>query len=379
MPDGLDYTYETLLCQAACRSPTQAAEIKTLLTCIVGAASPLTATQLSEIVAMQGGQRYLEFDAVATDPYDTLELIAPFILIDRSEDAEGLVKFAHYSLQEYLLSEKIKEGPAQFFQIDYREANAWLASKCLQYLTFEVFDVSLRTKLTLDMLDMYKFREYAALNWYTHLNDAQGIPGLIQRCAPYIGWFLDGGQGPRCYQRWQYTTHKVFPCNDISKLSPICFAIWAGLDEVVDYLLPFIPSIDSPAADAYTCLAVAAKYNQEAIAQKLINRGADVNKADSERKLTPLHLAAEFGSRETVDLLLKAGADPHARSSSGSTPFYRACRSGDVEILKRLKECGADVNALTHDRWTPLREAAGSGNTEVMDLLRSWGAVRNVY
>jgi hypothetical protein len=37
--------------------------------------------------------------------------------------------------------------------------------------------------------------------------------------------------------------------------------------------------------------------------------------------LTPLHLAAEFGSSGVFDVLMNAGADPHARSAGKTTPF----------------------------------------------------------
>lgn len=382
MPNGLDYTYETLLCQAAAQYPAQKHEIKALLQCLVAAALPLTAIQLSEIMALQPGERFLDFDTVATDPYDTLELVAPFILTDREKESGGVVKLSHYSLHEYLTSDNIRQGPASYFHIDILEANAWLASICPQYLTFEVFDVSLRTELKSHILDQYNLRRYAALNWYIHIQDASGLPDLMDRCDPYIGWFVDGGRGPRCYQRWQTVLQEAFPQNEINSYSPMGFAIWAGLNELVDYLLPLIPSIDSHFLDGYTCLTIAAKHNRVSIAQELLRLGADVNhttaEPDFERKLSPLHLAAEFAARETFDLLLAFCADPHARPASGSTPFYRACRGGDVYILTKLKEAGADVNALTYDRWTPLREAAGTGNVEVMELLRSWGAVRNV-
>ncbi|KAF2260186.1 ankyrin, partial [Lojkania enalia] len=144
--------------------------------------------------------------------------------------------------------------------------------------------------------------------------------------------------------------------------------------ELVDYLLPMLDDVDRHFADGFTCLTVAAMCNGTAAARKLLALGADVNKATSDRQLTPLHLAAEFSSEDTFALLLDAGADPHARSGSGTTAFYRAARGGNTHILRRLRECDCDVNACTFDNWTPLLEAVENGHEEVVDLLLEWGA-----
>ncbi len=50
-----------------------------------------------------------------------------------------------------------------------------------------------------------------------------------------------------------------------------------------------------------------------------------------------------FTVEETIDVLLKRGADPNA-SSLPVTPLLYAIRSGDVQAVERLAERGADVN-----------------------------------
>jgi hypothetical protein len=51
----------------------------------------------------------------------------------------------------------------------------------------------------------------------------------------------------------------------------------------------------------------------------LLTRGALVN-VQSAGGMTPLHLAAEYGHKEIVALLLAHGADVNARNSDGQTP-----------------------------------------------------------
>ena len=59
---------------------------------------------------------------------------------------------------------------------------------------------------------------------------------------------------------------------------------------------------------------------ETAVGRLLIHRGAEVNAVVGDN-VTPLHLAAVGGHRETVELLVAASADPNARDTSyGATP-----------------------------------------------------------
>ncbi|KAF1997644.1 ankyrin [Amniculicola lignicola CBS 123094] len=129
----------------------------------------------------------------------------------------------------------------------------------------------------------------------------------------------------------------AFPRSNIGSWSPICFAICAELDDLVNYLLPMFPHVNSIFADGSTCLTVAASCNRVDVARMLLNQGATVNLPTTSQRATPLHLAAESAGEEVFDLLIEAGADFHARSLKRTTPFYQACRGGSVYIVRRLK------------------------------------------
>ena len=378
LPNGIDHTYQTLLCDTAARFPERVAEMRILFYCLVGAASPLTAAQLSEIIAMQPGKRHLDFDTVATDPYDTLDLIASFVIIDREGKTDGLVRLAHYSLEEYFCSQSIRNSAASFFYVDAHEADAWLASICLQYLTFEVFNEPLYEDLDQDVLEGYTFREYASLNWFRHVNAAEDDPRLQNLCSQYLEHFLDADEGPPCYKRWQEMITMIDPNGPLVPYSPICFCIWAGMNAIALRLIAHLSSVDHHFENGHTCLTVAAKYNNLPMIQELLRLGANIDMPTKEpdylRALTPLHFAAEWDAQQAFDFLLDNGADPHIPSSSGATPFYRACRGGDLRIVRRLKDCGCNINALTRDGWTPLIETVENGHEDVVELLLEWGA-----
>lgn len=67
-----------------------------------------------------------------------------------------------------------------------------------------------------------------------------------------------------------------------------------------------------------------------------IQGGVDVNGYEDMAKLTPLHVAVNYSNYECVDLLLKNGANPFAKTDEGETPLdFIKCYS-QCEIIRLL-------------------------------------------
>ena len=77
--------------------------------------------------------------------------------------------------------------------------------------------------------------------------------------------------------------------------------------------------------------------NIESVKQHLA-AGTDVNAKDDEG-LTPLHYAAYYSHKETVELLITEGADLNAKSY-GETPLDLAIRLGQTETADLLRKHG---------------------------------------
>ena len=99
-------------------------------------------------------------------------------------------------------------------------------------------------------------------------------------------------------------------------------------------------------ADGETALHAAARCCLGAgVLKALLKAGASVNAANNDG-YTPLHLAAQAGADEkSLRALLEAGADPQARGiTRGITPMMMAIESCTAETLSDLVKVGMDLN-----------------------------------
>src|SRR5689334_23283956 len=111
--------------------------------------------------------------------------------------------------------------------------------------------------------------------------------------------------------------------------------------------------------------------------RKLVAANPALVKSQDAGGSTLLHHAAAFGTREMLELLLKAGADVNARNGRGSTPLHWAV--SDVGKTRLLLEKGAAINSQTDSGRTPLYLAASqSDHDSVLRLLLDKGADPNL-
>ncbi|SES11843.1 ankyrin repeat domain-containing protein [Sphingobium sp. YR768] len=118
----------------------------------------------------------------------------------------------------------------------------------------------------------------------------------------------------------------------------------------------------------------AAKLGRADLIPLLVNNGADVNAYES-RGFTPLILAAYNGQADTVEALLKAGADPCKPDlRQGNTAQMGVAFKGDDRIATRLLKERCDVNARNKAGQTALMTASLFGRTVQVKLLLEHGA-----
>jgi uncharacterized protein len=84
--------------------------------------------------------------------------------------------------------------------------------------------------------------------------------------------------------------------------------------------------------------------------------------------------AVTRGDVETVQELLRAGADINARDRHGQTALMLAAHRGDRELVEILVEGGADLNVTAKYNLSALMLAVTAGHVGVARLLAGAGA-----
>jgi len=126
--------------------------------------------------------------------------------------------------------------------------------------------------------------------------------------------------------------------------------------------------------DGTTALHWAAQANDLETVEMLLKAGANVI-AKNRYQVSPLQLAATNANGVMVEILLKAGADANTTLPEGETVLMAAARAGNAATVKSLVDQGANVNAKENWRGqTALMWAAAEGNAGVIRLLVGHGA-----
>lgn len=87
----------------------------------------------------------------------------------------------------------------------------------------------------------------------------------------------------------------------------------------------------------------------------------------------PLHMAAEAGKVDTVNLLLDA-ANPEYKNLIGSTALHRAAAQNHPDVVKELLTLGASLHATNKIGNTALHIASYCGYLDVAKVLLDSGA-----
>ena len=164
--------------------------------------------------------------------------------------------------------------------------------------------------------------------------------------------------------------------------SPVADAAMRGDATAVQALLAKGADVNTPQGDGMTALHWAAHNGDVSLARVLLDAGADVAAGTRIGRYTPLHLAAQAGTGEIVEMLLGDGADPGVRldGAGAAAPLHFAAGSGSVPAVEALVAAGADVDAA-EEAWgqTPLIFAASRGRTEAVRALLAAGADPSVH
>jgi ankyrin repeat protein len=436
LPKTLDQTYERVLMEI--ESTNQGRHARRLLQCVAVAMRPLRVEELAEVLAFDldtaKGEIPMFHPEWRWEDQEVAVLSACSslisIIVDRNDSR--VIQFSHFSVKEYLTSDRLAtaSGDVSRYYIVPEPAHLILARACLGVL------------LNLDDCECNRIREeyssensnfakdipllgYTAEHWTSHMQ-----VGSISSCLNFAMKKLFDADKPyflawtEIYDEDSRISHSYFPTYIRSETQQLYYAALCGFQDLVLYLI-----VKHPEQVNYRCgahgspLVAALSGNYIRVAelllehgahahvrgdppllravlfpddprvdavQLLLRHGAHVNAGRSDRFQTPLHLAAKGGCPEVVRILLKYGAGVNIRDEDGRVPLHLVPRrlfservNSECEdkledrrfiVARLLLEHGADVNTLDRLNETPLHYAAIYGRFQIAQLLLEHGA-----
>ncbi|KAK5304383.1 hypothetical protein LTR99_004839 [Exophiala xenobiotica] len=376
LPKSLDETYERILCSIESRE-----EAQQLLSLLCFAPQPLSVGEVTEALAVDIDD--LEcYDPMRrfTGGADDVLRICPG-LIELSLRADGVqeIRIEHFSVQEYLQSDRIRTGRAADFALLGPPQHGRISKACLLYLKHDEF---LQQKLSPDLVRQYAFARYAAEHWYYHYRQADSQ--FARQLSEMAGTFLT----TRCTkERWIRLHNPEEPWStdvryhEFAENNPSAtyYASLLGLDEVLMFVVSKSAADVNARGGKYgNALQAALICGHESVVQILLDKGA----LDAGGEYgNALYAASMLGHKKVVQMLLDKGADVEFVSALGGHSKYSnalsaALKCGHEKVVQILLDKGAvDINTPGGEYTSALYTASARGYKEVVQILLDKGGV----
>ncbi|KAL8704734.1 MAG: hypothetical protein Q9201_002118 [Fulgogasparrea decipioides] len=162
---------------------------------------------------------------------------------------------------------------------------------------------------------------------------------------------------------------------DSSGNTPLAWASARGDHESVVLLLEYGASLSIANDVDAKPIHLAAQTGNINTIQALVKGGADINSVVRKTNMTPIHYAAEYqNSYEQIKGLASLGAHVDGRDYLEWTPLHWASWRGHLASLNALIDHGADVNAKTIDGNASIMLAVANNSHECVQKLIELGA-----
>jgi ankyrin repeat protein len=145
-------------------------------------------------------------------------------------------------------------------------------------------------------------------------------------------------------------------------------------DRVRELIAAHPALLNAYAPDGFHPLGLAAFFGNKATVEVLLHAGADVNQQSRESmKVSALHSAAAARRPDIVEILLAKSANPNLPAEGGVTVFHEAGATGQIEVAEMLLKGGGDINATDGSGRTPLAHALDTQHEAMAGWLRAHG------
>lgn len=424
LPTTLNETYDRILCKI---DPLYQLEVLQVLQWLTCSLRPLSLEEVAELFAVDVNEdKVFSFDKRPADPDDVLEICSSLITcidanqshaeVDDEDDnknckppstGERIVQLAHFSVKEYLVSDRIRAGSAACFSIDETLSHAKIGQTSLFCLL--LYDEASYTD-SKGFLNDLPLAKYAAEYWAKHLVKGGGnVPhaavDLLSSKEKMKNW-ID------LYDLEVKTSSRRLTF--VLRGSPLYYAVLTRLQGLVRSLI----DVNEGENQQRAAEGGIETKGQETVRNLATSHNQGFLNTIGGRLHTPLNAAAWIGQQDIVEILLKRGANPNIYGGSRmGSALSAAAHNGDLSVVELLLNEGADLHeglgtsledfqdmgldetdadersfgryinppfdvsdrrTKAQDRKTALFEAVSRGNTEIVNLLLDRGAMVNV-
>ncbi|KAI9772611.1 MAG: hypothetical protein M1839_002424 [Geoglossum umbratile] len=269
------------------------------------------------------------------------------VLVSPTHDSYGKteegskLQLAHFSVKEYLTSERLDKDVAHNFQAV--TARASIATVCLAYL------LHLNRSIQVEKIkETFPLARYSARYWMDHVAMAEGKGGKLQGFIEKLFCHHRNSYW-NCYslyqpdQPWQNETAKGLE----NPASALYYASFGGLVNAVQYILSQGADVNAQGRGYWyhgNALQAASFGGHGRVVQLLLKEGANAN-AQGGRCGNALRAASLSGYGQIVQQLLEERADVNAQGGYYGNALQAVSYGGYDQIIQQLVEEGADINA----------------------------------
>lgn len=391
LPKSLDETYDRILCNIDEDNRQYALRILQWLTL---SARPMTTAELAEAVVVEIDEDpHFDPERRFPQPQDVLKICSSLITTaTATEDIRKghsrlvnfnvpehtviVVKLAHFSVKEYLVSNRITQGPAKQYSIQEVYANTCMAETCLAYLLhlgnpycfyyYEDVDAD-----EVDDPEWFPLARYAAHHWTHHARMADPETSIYPDLCMKLYEDKDEVFLLRVHKYDIYEIQHFLTMLVARDGFPLYYACVAGLLKPAKLLIDKGVNVNAQSENCGGALQAASLGGYEDVVQLLLDKGADVNAQGGEH-FSALTAATKGDHESVVQLLLDKGADVNAQSGENTSALAIASRRGNENLVQLFVKKGADIN-----NSGALRVASGWCQEKIVQFLLDQGADLN--
>lgn len=351
LPDEINRTYDDAIKRIFDHPKDSSQLAMRTLSWIVCANCPLTIKELQHAFAVDLEDKVYDEEAMPQEDL-VVSLCAGLVTVEKES---GLMRLVHYTTQQYF---ELKREEL------FHDAENDIANTCLIYLVHVIDD--LVESQTMNLYDRAYFLQYACMNWEYHTSRAteEAVFGSA------LSFFKHYDRINNCMEL-AHPPHGMLILLELSReelvalgadgFTSLAMVSKLSLYNTAKALIAWGVNVDAVTKfDSHmrgffreehlgTALHVAAFYGEKKPVELLLASGAALD--TPHMQISALHCAVQKRNQDMVRLLLRRGANLHSTDEKGLTPFHLAIWRGYDDIAKLLLDNGANIEAETSDDY----------------------------